>query len=95
MHSNSRDQFVAKVRAAWPEGQILSTATVLWEGWEMDNYVALVAFQPGEKVLLLTTDHGMLSECSVQELRDAVSRHEEATSSIYGLLFTLETQPHD
>ncbi|TDB94913.1 hypothetical protein E1091_10585 [Micromonospora fluostatini] len=80
----NREQFLRKVAARYPDGEVLATATVLWEGWELDNYVAAVR-QRGQ-VRLVTTDHGSVVETEAHLVRDAVRRHEQATASCRELL---------
>jgi hypothetical protein len=80
----SREQFLTKVAATWPGSTVVEVATILHEGWEMDNYVALVQTESSE--FLATTDHGSIVQCGPDVLAQAERRHEAATASIRRLL---------
>lgn len=84
MSNHARVRFLHKIQETWPNSVVVSVATVLWEGWEMDNHVALVSL-PSDRVFLVTTDHGQLVECPVAELEDARKRHARASRSIEDL----------
>lgn len=75
----SLEQFLAKLARQYPSAVVVDVATVLREGWEMDNYVALV--RKDAALHFITTDHGQLTATVAQDLEDAIRRHDEATAS--------------
>lgn len=64
--------------------EVLAVATVLWDGWELDNRVALLLVDGVRR--LVTTNHGGLVACDVAELTEAKERHAAATATIDALL---------
>lgn len=84
-----------KVQTRWPSCQILAVGVLLWEGWEMDNYVALISQSGKDAGYLVTTHHGTLMECSKDHLSNALLRHTEASKSIRDILKMIGVRPLD
>lgn len=81
----NKQQFAAKVLAAWPGATLVDVATILHEEWGgLDNYVALVRTDSSE--FLATTNHGVVKQCTAEVLGAAEKRHRAATDSIRRLL---------
>ena len=83
----TREQFEARVRAAYPGADVVAVATVLWVGWESDNYIALVrGAGPGGLECLVTTNHDQIADATVEDLRAALERSKDSIGSIRTLL---------
>lgn len=63
------------------EARIIHIATILHEGWEMDNRGYIVEFSGGSR-LGLTTSHGGIYEWTLDEAREKLEETEESAASI-------------
>lgn len=71
--------------------EVLSTAKVLHDGWEMDNAAWLVRFE-NKSLAILTTSHGHLYVAEKSEFEDKLKETEKSADSIRNLLVTFNDQ---
>lgn len=65
--------------------KLIQAATILREGWEMDNYAWLVEMEDGSRKAF-TTNHGGLCELSREELNSAIEETERSLKSLQVLM---------
>ena len=71
----------AKERGFGDIVRIIYIATILYEGWEMDNKAWIVELSDGKKIAL-STSHGSIVEWSKQEAETALMRDLKSAESI-------------
>lgn len=75
---------------------VIFTATVMHNGWEMDNEAWLVEMEDGKK-LLLNTNHGGVYELAIADLREKIAETEKSAESLRQLaaMFTAQSGGRD
>lgn len=79
MNEELREQ--AKSKGFGTVKKILHTATILHNGWEMDNKAWLVEMEGGE-VVALTTSHGGLREWPRESAEEKLAETEKSAESL-------------
>lgn len=72
--------------------KVLHRATILREGWEMDNAGWIVEMEDGS-ALALTTSHGGLCEWDRGDIEDCIRNTESSLVQLQTALFKLGTLP--
>jgi hypothetical protein len=65
--------------------RVIASATVLYEGWELDNVAWLVEMESGRRAIVMTS-HGGFYESSEDEVRNRIEITERSVQELRALV---------